>query len=280
MLVSCKSLSRLKVSVLCAATLLFGTISPVAAEPPSTLHWIVSQSSLNRLSTVMSAADLYALFDNPNTYVITNVRAQTLNLTHAKHVRFYRNETEMASDLRAGKLSGMDGVLYDNEAYKEAGNTTPEEQKNNPLPYVQDAATLLHAAHKIFVYTIGAAVGPKGEFWNKTLPSVAPYPDVIDFQTQAAEGTPRFAAQVQHYSSVYRRFGGDHIMLVGIAVSPKGRAKSASEIRSAYDEALKNRPPVDGFWLNMAVKSKSCTGCAASLDVAPGVQFLQSILRG
>jgi hypothetical protein len=198
-------------------------------------------------------------------------------LPHAHHVAFYRDETLIAPDVASGKLSRVDGVLYDCEAYEEPGNTTPAAQKENPLSYVQDAAKVLHAAGKIFLLTIGPATGPKGQFWTKTLPSVSPYPDVIDFQTQAAEGTPRFATQVEKYSSVYRGNGG-HLMLVGIAVSPKGQKKTASDLKSAYDAAMSSRPPVDGFWLNMAVRSKSCTGCAAVIDVSPAVQFLESLL--
>ncbi len=226
----------------------------------------------------MPAQDIDRLFDNQNTYVILNSRAKGDPLPHAKHIAFYRDEKLMAADLAAGHLSNVDGVLYDDEAYNEPGNTTPEEQKQNPLPYAQDAARVLHAAGKIFVYTIGPSTGAQGSFWKSTLPSVSPYPDVIDFQTQGAEGTPHFAPQVARYSQIYRGNGG-HLMLVGLAVAPKGQYKSQHDIRSSYDAALDNNPPVDGFWLNMAVKSASCTGCAAESDISPGVQFLESILR-
>ncbi|HLI95252.1 MAG TPA: hypothetical protein VKT72_04080 [Candidatus Baltobacteraceae bacterium] len=249
-----------------------------AATPPSGLHWIVSQSSVWRLRQGMPANDVDELFDNPNTYVIINASRKGDPLPHAEHVAFYRDEKLMAADLAAGRLAGVDGVLYDDESYNEPGNTTPEDQKANPLPYVQDAARLLHTAHKLFLYTIGPSVGPRGSFWNTTLASVSPYPDVIDFQTQGAEGTPRFAAQVAHYSQIYRRNGG-HLLLVGLAVAPRGQYKSTQDIRSAYDAGLANNPPVDGFWLNIAVKSASCTGCATAADVTPGVQFLESILK-
>lgn len=249
-----------------------------AIAQPSGIHWIVSQSSIKRLRSAMPPAQVNQLFDNPNTYVIVNMPHENDGLPNAKHVLFYRDEKLMASDLAAGRIRDYDGVLYDDEAYNEPGNTTPEDQKANPLPYVQDAAQVLHAAGKILVYTIGPGTGPQDAFWRSTLPSVAPYPDVIDFQTQAAEGTPRFAQQVAHYSQIYRRSGG-HLMLVGLAASPKGQFKSEQDIRAAYDTALANRPPVDGFWLNMAVKSRSCTGCASSLDISPMVQFLQSTLH-
>lgn len=224
----------------------------------------------------MPIHELQALFDNPNAYEIMNAPNKPDPLPHARHIAFYRDETLIGRDLAAGKLAGVDGVLYDDEAYDEPGNTTPSDQKENPLPYVQDAANVLHAAGKVFLYTIGPAVGPRGQFWTTTLPAVSPYPDVIDFQTQAAEGTPQFAKQVEHYSRVYRENGG-HIMLVGLAVSPKGQSKSATDIESAYDTALSNRPPVDGFWLNLAVKSQSCTGCSQNPDVTPGVEFLRSL---
>jgi hypothetical protein len=249
-----------------------------AVAQSSGLHWIVSQSSVKRLRAAMPSAQVNQLFDNPNTYVIVNMPHENDGLPQAKHVLFYRDEKLMAADLAAGKLNGFDGVLYDDEEYNEPGNTTPEDQKANPLPYVQDAAKILHAAGKILVYTIGPGTGPQGSFWRSTLPSVSPYPDVIDFQTQAAEGTPRFEQQVARYSQVYRASGG-HLMLVGLAASPKGEFKSEQDIRGAYDAALANRPPVDGFWLNMAVKSRSCTGCASSLDISPMVQFLQSTLH-
>ncbi|MGH7660514.1 MAG: hypothetical protein ACRENA_06320 [Vulcanimicrobiaceae bacterium] len=259
-----------------AALLLLPMLLAAAPTPPAQLHWIISQSGISRLGSVLAPNDLREFFDNPNTYVIVNTPKKGDPLPHAKHVAFYRDEMLMVRDLASGKLAKFDGVLYDDEAYNEPGNTTPEDQKENPLPYVRDAAKVLHAAGKQFLYTIGFAVGPKGQFWNATLPSVSPYPDVIDFQTQAAEGTPRFARQVEHLSRVYRANGG-HLMLVGLAVAPKGRDKSAQDIRGAYDAALANRPPVDGFWLNIAVKSASCTGCAEGSDVRPGADFLRSI---
>jgi hypothetical protein len=248
--------------------------APLFAPRQGGVHWIISQSSLWRLSEQMSRAELMRLFDNPNTYVITNLKDRGDFLTAAHHVAFYRDEQLMAQDLAAGKLSNVDGVLLDDEAYAEAGNTTPEVQKMNPVPYVQNAAQVLHAAGKIFVLTIGGATGPRGAFWTQTLPAVSPYPDVIDFQTQAAEGTPRFRKQVDHYASVYRTHGG-HLMLVGLAISPKGQFRSAQQIRQSYDEAMNAR--VDGFWFNMAVKSGSCTGCAATLDISPAVEFFRSI---
>ena len=245
---------------------------------PSNLHWIVSQSSVARLRHVLSPNDILELFDNSNTYVLVNAPNKDDQLPHAKHVLFYRDETLIAPDIASGKLARYDGALYDDEAYDEPGNSTPQEQKENPLPYAQDAAKVLHSAGKIFVYTIGSATGPAGAFWTQTLPSVSRYPDVIDFQTQGAEGTARFAALVAHYSTVYRNNGG-RVMLVGLGVSPKGQSKSADDIRAAYDAALANQPPVDGFWLNMAVKSRSCTGCSSSPDISPGVQFLRSLIH-
>jgi hypothetical protein len=255
---------------------LLATCSAVGAQGDPRLHWIVSQSGVGILSTAMAAAELQARLDNPNTLEIFNEPRRPDPLPHAKHIAFYRDETVLARDVAAGKLAGLDGALYDDEAYAEPGNTTPQEQKDNPLPYVADAAKVLHAAGKLFVLTIGAKTGPAGAFWTSTLPGVSPYPDVIDFQTQAAEGTPRFAAQVAHYSKVYRGNGG-HLMLVGLAVSPKGQHKSAADIRSSYDAALANDPPVDGFWLNVAIKSASCTGCADKPDAESGAQFLQQL---
>jgi hypothetical protein len=260
-----------------AALPLLVMLTAAAPTPPSDVHWIVSQSGLARLGTVLAPNEVRAFFDNPTTYVIVNMAKRGDPLARAKHVAFYRDETLMARDLAAGKLAALDGVLLDDEAYDEPGNTTPPDQRANPLPYVQDAAKVLHAAGKLFLFTIGFAVGPKGAFWNATLPSVSPYPDAIDFQTQAAEGTPRFAKQVLRLSRVFRSNGG-HLMLVGLAVAPKGIDKSAADIRSAYDAALANLPPVDGFWLNIAVKSKSCTGCAQSADVRPGADFLRSLV--
>jgi hypothetical protein len=247
-----------------------------AQAPAGHLHWIVSQSGAALLGRSMGAGELASKLDNPNTYEIVNAPKRPDPLPHAKHIAFYRDETLLSSDIAAGKLANLDGALLDDEAYDEPGNTTPAEQKANPLPYVQDAAKVLHAAGKTFVYTIGARVGPPGEFWTTTLPNVSPYPDVMDFQTQAAEGTPRFAKQVAHYSEVFRRSGG-HLMLVGLAVSPKGQPKSAADIQNAYEAALAISPPVDGFWFNVAMKSASCTGCSEKPDATPGAQFLQAI---
>ncbi len=268
-----KRLGLIAVAAMCSVG---GSVSSGGAQTTSGLHWIVSQSGAGMLERAMAASDLHARLDNSRTYEIVNAPKRPDPLPHAKHIAFYRDETLIARDLASGKLGDLDGVLYDDEAYAEPGNTTPEDQKANPLPYVKDAAKILHAAGKIFVYTIGAKVGPQGAFWTTTLPSVSPYPDVIDFQTQAAEGTPRFAKQVAHYSSVYRSNGG-HLMLVGLAVSPKGQKKTAADIKSAYDAALSNVPPVDGFWLNIAVKSASCTGCSERPDATPGAQFLQGL---
>lgn len=252
--------------------------SGASAAPPPTLHWIISQSSIAKLSPALGEIAIRRLFDNPSTYVIVNLPSKPDRLMHAHHVAFYRDETVMARDASAGKLAEYDGVLLDIEAYNEPGNSTPEEQKENPLPYVQDAARVLKLQGKIYLLTIGAATGTPGAFWTQTLPGIARYPDGVDFQTQAAEGTTRFQAQVARYSRVFRGNGGK-LMFVGLAVAPKGRNKSASDIRSAYDSALAHQPPVDGFWFNMAVKSRSCTGCAAAMDISPGVQFFQSILQ-
>lgn len=269
---------RVATSLLLLAVLArFGADAPSSAQS-SGLHWIVSQSVVKRLRAAMPSAQVNELFNNPNTYVIVNMPHEDDGLPNAQHVLFYRDEKLMAADLAAGKLQDFAGVLYDDEAYNEPGNTTPQDQKDDPLPYVQDAARILHSEGKILVYTIGPGTGSPGAFWRSTLPSVSRYPDVIDFQTQAAEGTPRFSQQVARYSQIFRSSGG-HLMLVGLAASPKGEFKSAQDIRSAYDTAMANRPPVDGFWLNMAVKSRSCTGCSASLDISPMVQFLQSLLR-
>lgn len=184
---------RMKVAL--PAAIFFSLLSSfVSAQTgPSQLHWPGSQSGVGRLGRAMSIHELQALFDNPITYEIMNAPNKPDPLPHARNIAFYRDETQIGRDLAAGKLAGVDGVLYDDEAYDEPGNTAPSEQKENPLPYVQDAAKVLHAAGKVFIYTIGPGVGPKGQFWTTTLPAVSPYPDVIDFQTQAAEGTPRFA---------------------------------------------------------------------------------------
>lgn len=250
----------------------------LAQANSSGLYWIVSQSGIHRLRlAAMPEVDIQRLFDNPRTFVIMNMPSEVDGLPHARHILYYRDEKQLVAELAGGRFVNADGALYDDEAYNEPGNTTPNVQKQNPLPYVQEAATMLHAAGKVLVYTIGPATGPPGAFWADTLPSVSRYADVVDFQTQAAEGTPRFAEQVAHYSRVFRGNGG-HIMLVGLAASPRGQYKSEGDIRSAYDAAIANRPPVDGFWLNMAVKSRSCTGCAGNLDVTPMMQFLESII--
>jgi hypothetical protein len=226
----------------------------------------------------MPTSDLQTLFNNENTYVIADLQNVNDGLPNARHILIYRDETVLASDLASGKLASFDGALYDDEAYVEPGNTTPIAQRQNPLPYVQNAASVLHAAGKLFLYTIGPSIGPAGEFWTETLPSVAKYPDVIDFQTQSAEGTSSFAQQVAQYSTVYRANGG-HLMLVGIAVSPQGQYKSQNDITSAYDAAMEYQPPADGFWINIAIKSGACTGCQANPNVAPMIDFLLSILN-
>lgn len=226
----------------------------------------------------MSTAELQTLFNNQNTYVIVDLKNSDDNLPNAEHVLYYRDETQLASDLAAGKFAGYAGALYDDEAYVEPGNTTPMAQRQNPLPYVQNAASVLHAAGKLLLYTIGPSVGPSGAFWSSTLPSVSKYPDVVDFQTQSAEGTPAFAQQVAQYTAAYRGNGG-HLLLVGIAVAPQGLNKSQNDITSAYDAGMENQPPVDGFWINIAIRSGSCTGCQPNPDVTPMVDFLLSILE-
>lgn len=226
----------------------------------------------------MALATVQQLFNNAKTYVIADLQNFDDGLPNARHVLYYRDETQLAADAAAGKLAGYAGALYDDEAYDEPGNTTPADQKLNPLPYVQNAASVLHAAGKLFVYTIGPSVGPSGAFWSQTLPSVSPYPDVIDFQTQSAEGTPAFARETAQYSATYRGSGG-HLMLDGLAVSPQGKTETAQDIESAYGAALAIQPPVDGFWINIAIQSTGCQNCPPDPDVTPMVLFLQSILN-
>jgi len=241
--------------------------------PARQMYWIVSESGIEGLETKMSAAEVQSLFNGPRTFEIMNMLNKADPLPTAKHLLYYRDETLIANDLASGKFNRMDGALYDDESYQEPGNTTPADQIANPIPYAQVAASALHKAGKLFVYTVGQRTGTPGSFLTQTLPSVAPYPDAIDFQTQAAEGTTNFAREVANYASVYKSHGG-HIMLFGIGADPMGRAKTAADIESAYVQATKNSPTANGFWLNLAVKSQSCLGCAAQINYPPVLSFL------
>ena|GEM_PF-6265443 len=258
-----------------AAVVLLVAAFSGANPPPTHLHWIVSESSGHRLESAMPPGAYQAKLDNPNTFEIMNEPKRPDPLPNAKHVKFYRDEALLESELASGELAKYDGALLDDEAYREPGNTTPQVQMADPVIYFARASRALHAANKILVATIGFKVGAPGQFWSRTLAAVAPYPDVLDFQTQAAEGTPRFASMVQRLSRVFRSSGG-HIMTVGLAISPKGESKTYEDLLQSYRAALELRPPVDGFWMNIATKSKSCTGCVSHPDVQPAAQLLMN----
>lgn len=252
-------------------------VPQVAMTPPvaaSLAYWIVSESGIEGLETKMPPATVQSIFNTTHTYEIMNMVNAPDPLPQAQHLLYYRDETLIAGDIASGKFTGMNGALYDDEAYQEPGNTTPLVQIADPLPYAQAAASTLHNAGKLFVYTIGQSTGPVGAFLTATLPSVSSYPDVIDFQTQSAEGTVSFAYEISNYATTYYGHGG-HRMLVGIGADPTGLAETAANIESAYVQAFKNVPAASGFWLNLAVKSQSCVTCPLTIDYGPVLSFFK-----
>jgi hypothetical protein len=152
---------------------------------------------------------------------------------------------------------GVKGILYDYENWK----FTPEEERQNPAPYVKQAADAVHGHGLLFLTAPAVDLVPvlapdsdrsrQDETYLRLglAADAARYADVIDIQAQRFErDTARYARFVREAAAQARLANPKVVVLAGVSTQPGGQSVTADDIVRAIHAT---RNIVDGYWFNI-----------------------------
>jgi hypothetical protein len=236
------------------------------------ITWVLERPALTALRGAgMSEADLSALFDNANTYVVGGFDS-------AQRTATVTNLAGGNADVPAGTTA----LLYDDEHWP----LTPLAQQRDPGGYGAQALRLAHGKGMVLIATpatdLAEVLDPGGTgsadqrfLALDVIASVARNADIVDIQAQGLEGSAMYGQFVTAVARQARAANPKVKVLAGISTNPSGRTIGAQTFAQDADEV---RGVVDGYWLNIPSAGAACPRCGVA---RPGVAvpWLDALLR-
>lgn len=240
--------------------------------------WIISNEGYNELQSVNAPSKLLnSLFNVGSTFFIQS--GDTKPFPQSTTTETFKSYADLLSAVNNHQIaSNVKAILYDNENW----SFTPMNEQQNPVYYAKLAATLAHKHNLKLIFTpaidlVSVLAPGSGNRYSAFIgldiyAKTAPYVDVIEFQSQGAQGTSEFATFVQQAAQQVDKVSHGRVF-AGMSSEPNGRYVSATQLKNDYNAT---KFMVDGFWLNIPVKSASCPGCGTG-NPQLALNFLQSL---
>ncbi|HEX4788585.1 MAG TPA: hypothetical protein VH372_09005 [Actinospica sp.] len=236
------------------------------------ITWVLERPALNALRGAgLSEAEVSALFNNANTYVVGGFGSahRTATVTNLDHGS-------------ANIPTGTTALLYDDEHW----SLTPLAQQRDPGDSGAQALRLAHDEGMVLIATpapdLADVLDPGGtgsadqRFLSlDVIASVARNADIVDIQAQGLEGSARYEQFVTAAARQARAANPKVKVLAGISTNPSGRTVSAQTFAQDANEV---RGVVDGYWLNIPSAGTACPRCGVARPRV-ALPWLEALLR-
>jgi hypothetical protein len=181
----------------------------------------------------------------------------------------YRSFAAMQQAFNDGTAPKTGAIMYDDEKWA----FTPDDEKHDPVHFIEQAADLAHSHGLQFVSTPAMALssivrpGP-GAIGDKYIElgipgGAAKYADVLDIQAQSLQfDLPTYTRIVTAAAQQARAANPKIIVIAGITTGrdhADGSQVSSDDLIAAVKAT---RSVVDGYWLNVPAKGNDCPQCA------------------
>ncbi len=261
---------KFRLLVLCAAFAGLTSISQVPArgKADTPLHWLLLSKAYASLKTDDVANHF---FGGPETYLIGPGKGGGAMPAGPTPTRAYSSYAQIEKAFSNGTAPKTGAILYDNEKW----SFTPDNEKAEPARYEQMAAGLAHAHGLLFIATpamnLGTFLAPGGAPGVSAMSSkylqlgiardAAHAADVIDIQAQALQYDSAEYARVVGEAAQQARAANPHVIILA-GLTTRSRRDGTPATADGLLQAVKaTRGIVDGYWLNVPMKSEYCPNC-------------------
>ena len=260
--------------------------------PNTSIGWLIATNGPKAIQLLQDASTpanvISAFFDTPRAYVAASTTAAYL--PNSTSVDYFTSYAAFAAAVAQRTISkSAKAIMYDCELWPGSDPPlTPANEIANPVLYAQKAAYLAHHNGLKLIFTpavnlSGVGDGRKydlflgmhvldGSVIATTTTGLDPV-DVIELQAQEFEGRPQALEFATEAAAQVRAASSTVPIFMGIATKPSGYTVTGAQLLSDYYTTL---PYVNGYWLNMSLKSKYCPACTDS-NATSSRDFLETI---